>query len=288
LTNLMGIQYGNGDPNNETVAGILDLTPRNSQDSFYDINSGTLYRWDNDVDSDPPAPEWVPVDQVYQGFTGDPNDQGGSAIPVYVEGAIAVNDSNTIYTGTVADGWTEFSGGGGGASKVILDCQFCLQSLAHNSTSAPVDFTDITLDGVLEVKDTDSYWSSSDPTKFFLPNPGNLYKVTLHTGVDVANGVSEFTQWQFRFEAIDGSSGSDFEGNVIQALHISDFGRLFPVGSQINNGASLEVTGTVYLRSPSAAGTYIHLVVNQENDVNVKSLAWGYPRTVIEIEDMGA
>ena len=99
-------QQFDGDPNLETDPGTIDTPGRFDQDVGYDIASGTIFYWDNSV------LEWVPFSQLWQGFAGTP------AATVYIDGAIAINDSNKIYTGTVADGWTEFSGGGGGVSLV--------------------------------------------------------------------------------------------------------------------------------------------------------------------------
>ena len=108
--NLPG-QIGEGDPNTETTPGTKDVLPRYPDDTYYDESSGTLFVWDSDQESDPADPRWVPRHQLFQGFTGDPNNQGGSAIPVYLDGAIAATSSGTIYTGDSATGdWTLASG----------------------------------------------------------------------------------------------------------------------------------------------------------------------------------
>jgi hypothetical protein len=112
LLSRMGIQIGTGDPNTETVAGILDFPPRYNADVFYDTDSGTFWRWFSDSESDPAEPEWVPMFQLLQGFSGVP------AATVYIDGALAVNDSGTAYTGTISGGWSELSGGGGGSIQV--------------------------------------------------------------------------------------------------------------------------------------------------------------------------
>lgn len=116
--NLPG-QIGEGDPNTEATPGTKDVLPRYPDDTYYDESSGTLFVWDSDQESDPADPRWVPRHQLFQGFTGDPNDQSGSAVPVYLDGAIAVS-GNKIYIGSVANGWSEFSSGGGGVQVSYL------------------------------------------------------------------------------------------------------------------------------------------------------------------------
>jgi len=254
LTNLMGIQYGTGDPNNETVAGILDVTPRNSQDSFYDTNTGLLWRWDTDVDgdppdpswkivfsaglssssvnpndvtngfdglhdgdthyqndvgtlwrwdadleSDPPSPVWVPVWQLYQDFTGTP------AATVYIDGAIAINDSNTIYTGTVADGWTEFSGGGGGFDGVILYNSALDQGISYSKDAFGISFA-----GWSEEVDTGAYFdAATNASRFFLPSAG-LYRVSFQATVETANELDAITYWRVEAELKNGATLEDW------------------------------------------------------------------------------
>jgi hypothetical protein len=95
------MQVGTGDPNTASVLARYDA------DIFYDTDGGTFWRWFSDSESDPAEPEWVVVNQLLQGFSGVP------AATVYIDGALAVNDSGTAYTGTISGGWSELSGGGG-------------------------------------------------------------------------------------------------------------------------------------------------------------------------------
>ena len=101
--NLPG-RIGEGDPNTETTPGTKDVLPRYPDDTYYDESSGALFVWDSDQESDPADPRWVPRHQLFQGFTGDPNDQGGSAVPVYLDGAIAANSTGEIYVGNLSSG----------------------------------------------------------------------------------------------------------------------------------------------------------------------------------------
>ncbi|MGD1943202.1 MAG: hypothetical protein ACFB0G_18045 [Leptolyngbyaceae cyanobacterium] len=111
LVSLMGANIGTGDPNNETVSGVLDVPFRYPNDLYFDEASGTLFRYNSDLEATTPDPKWVPLIQVKQGFTDDPNDQGSSAVPVYLDGAIAATSSGAIYTGDLATGdWTLASG----------------------------------------------------------------------------------------------------------------------------------------------------------------------------------
>lgn len=96
-------QAGSGDPNAETE-GIKNVLPRYPNDTYYDEASGTLFIWDSDQESDPADPRWVPRYQLFQGFTGNPNDQSGAAVPVYLDGAIAVNAAGTKFTGNATNG----------------------------------------------------------------------------------------------------------------------------------------------------------------------------------------
>ncbi|MGD1941878.1 MAG: hypothetical protein ACFB0G_11255 [Leptolyngbyaceae cyanobacterium] len=91
-------QYGNGDPNNETVQDIKDVLPRYINDTYYDLSSGTLFLWDSANE------EWEPLRQLFQGFTGNPNDQSGAAVPVYLDGAIAINAVGAKFTGETTNG----------------------------------------------------------------------------------------------------------------------------------------------------------------------------------------
>ena len=129
LVELMGLKVGSSDPNNETVTDILDVPPDYPNQLYWEDASGTLWRYDTEA----PDPKWSPLFQLYQNFTGDPNDQGGNAIPVRIDGAIAVTNDK-IYTGTVADGWSEFGGGGGGP----IGATTAIQVYANNIPESPV------------------------------------------------------------------------------------------------------------------------------------------------------
>lgn len=110
----LGGQFGEGDPNSADPnnADLLLARPRYPLDTYYDEASGTLFKWNDDSANNFANSQWVAFQQLYQGFSGDPGDQGGSAIPVYVDGAIAINDDGDIYTGAVTgDGWTAAGGG---------------------------------------------------------------------------------------------------------------------------------------------------------------------------------
>jgi hypothetical protein len=139
------MQVGTGDPNNETTPGTLDVLPRYDADVFYDTDSGTFWRWFSDSESDPAEPEWVVVNQLLQGFTGDPNDQGGSPIPVYVDGAKAIRDDGTEFTGAITgDTWTgeisDFNGVFGatedGTYTLITNSTKALKVLAVTTSGA--------------------------------------------------------------------------------------------------------------------------------------------------------
>jgi hypothetical protein len=94
ILNQLGIQYGNGDPNPSVKA-------RHDLDSYFDLGSGTLFRWDT-VN---PTPQWAPVSQVYQGVFLEPTAE------VFIDGAIAIN-SQGAWTGTVPDLWVPLGGNG--------------------------------------------------------------------------------------------------------------------------------------------------------------------------------
>lgn len=98
-----GLRTGEGDPND--VANDPPILGFHESDFYFDQESGTLFRWNADLSSDPPSPQWEPLQQLLQGFTGDPNDQGGSAIPIYVDGAIAIRDDGTKFHGSIGGSW---------------------------------------------------------------------------------------------------------------------------------------------------------------------------------------
>jgi hypothetical protein len=133
------MQVGTGDPNAASVLARYDA------DTFYDTDSGTFWRWFSDSESDPALPEWVVINQLLQGFTGDPNDQGGSPIPVYVDGAKAIRDDGTEFTGAVSgDTWTgeisDFNGVFGatedGTYTLITNSTKALKVLAVTTSGA--------------------------------------------------------------------------------------------------------------------------------------------------------
>jgi hypothetical protein len=145
LVGIMGLQVGEGDPNNEASAGILDVQPRYPNDLYWDEASGTLFRFDLDSEAETPAPAWVPLFQLLQGFTGNPNDQGGTPIPVYVDGAKAIRDDGTEFTGAITGGtWTgeisDFNGVFGatedGTYTLITNSTKALKVLAVTTSGA--------------------------------------------------------------------------------------------------------------------------------------------------------
>jgi len=273
LTNLMGIQYGTGDPNNETVTGILDFTPRNSQDSFYDTDSGTLYRWDADTTA------WIPVEQLWQNFAGTP------AATVYIDGAIAINDSNTIYTGTVADGWTEFSAGGGGFDGVIL------QGFAYTGflTAVTAHQTDFDAMGFAEQVDTANYWSSGDPTKIYFPSAG-LYKVTLAAGHQVNSNVGGVTHWCFEFRTYTtGNTGGSFEATYpINSLITFPTYALASVLIRPHSGTYQPFSGSVWIDvGPTITHMELYTIQSNADEAGLDvdgNLAWGKDHAGLSVE----
>lgn len=105
---LAGLKAGIVDPNDST-----DGEPGTYEgQTYFDFYSGTLFRWDADADASAPNPSWVPVVQVAQRINGDPNDQGGNSIPIFLDGALAVNTEGQIYVGDISTGaWTKAGGG---------------------------------------------------------------------------------------------------------------------------------------------------------------------------------
>ncbi|MEM9116955.1 MAG: hypothetical protein AAGD09_03625 [Cyanobacteria bacterium P01_F01_bin.56] len=91
----------NGNPN----AQDPELLPQYLDDLVYDQASGTLFYWWADLEGDPPNPQWIPLRQLFQSFTGDPNNQSGSAIPIYIDGALAIRNDRTKFVGIIGGLW---------------------------------------------------------------------------------------------------------------------------------------------------------------------------------------
>lgn len=108
LVALMAPTIASGDPNsaNPDNPDALFASPSFPGQYHWDAASGTLFRWNPDNLATIPDSRWDPLIQLRQGFSGDPNDQSGSAVPIYIDGAIAVNFNGQVWVGeTVNNTW---------------------------------------------------------------------------------------------------------------------------------------------------------------------------------------
>lgn len=243
-----GVRNGAAAP----IPSEANLTGEYDGQIYLSIDTGSSWRWDADLSSDPPAPSWVPIQQLWQGFTGTPS------VSVYIDGAIAINNANQIYTGTTAGGWAEFSGGGGGGGFEGV----ALYKSSHNQTIPFNTFTLLDWTGWTEVVDTGNYWNPAAPTRFTLPQ--GLFRVRFNAR------VSEHhlnTRIFLTFWSIDGvlrtSSGGNAGVNIFGTTSLSSPGAF-------NNGPGLSENISMDLALPlnaeffnPTAGNYLEFFVRQ-------------------------
>lgn len=174
LVSLMGPNVASGDPNNQTIPGILDIPSRYPNDLYFDADSGTLWRYDTDSAAATPNPQWVPLFQLLQNSDKPPT------ATIYIDGAIAVATDGTVYTGTVSGGWSELSGGTAApVSRLLLLTTF--GAYITNVASFTTTTVDLNSWGLFEIQDTDNFWSVAQPQRIYFPATG-IYQIKLISG----------------------------------------------------------------------------------------------------------
>ncbi|MEM6432536.1 MAG: hypothetical protein AAF773_01565 [Cyanobacteria bacterium P01_D01_bin.115] len=154
-----GLRNGNSPPtpSGDNLIGYYD------GELYYDAGTGALWRWDADPSTDPPSPSWVCVAQSWNLGSGTPADES-----VFIDGAIAVS-GDKIYTGSVANGWSELSAGGGGIQTSYL----LVRTLSNPSSGAVAmqfqAFSGVTFDQI-------GANDGNDDEKILLPSAG-VYEI---------------------------------------------------------------------------------------------------------------
>lgn len=219
LLSRMAVQIGTGDPNNETVAGIKDVIFRYANDTFYSTDTGTLFYWDADAS---PAPTWAPIYQIHQSFTGTPT------ATVYKDGAIAINDTGTIYTGTVSGGWTELSGGGGRGDLSRIIPNF---SAFSNPASGGHLLTYFPPAGSA-IGDPIGIYDSGNTDRLLFPSAG-AYEIVYRFTVNYPDipDYDNFGRWQVSIFGYNSSGGA----LTTNGLSFRRYGRNEPGGSAASN-----------------------------------------------------
>lgn len=234
MINLMGPQLAEGDPNAEDTPGVPNAIARYRNDTYYDLTSGTFFRFDLDESGAPPDPKWVPQFQLFQGFTGDPNDQGGTPISIYIEGAIAVNDEGLLWVGeTTTPQWNPLPSG--------------VLSLTTDPTTAGTPVQDNLL--VIDKSTGDQYYADDSSPQVWVKQPTGggggtaCYLETDYAEASIAHNTFTLIDWaSFGFsdpyaEVRDDANFYDAAGNS-DRLSISAAGLL-----KIKLYATVQVVG---------------------------------------------
>ncbi|MEO1208611.1 MAG: hypothetical protein AAFX78_03630 [Cyanobacteria bacterium J06638_20] len=231
-----GLRNGFGPP----TPSEDDLTGYYDGQLYYDAGTGSLWRWDADLSTDPSAPSWVCVAQSWNLGSGTPADSSA-----FIDGAIAVS-GDKIYIGSVANGWSEFSGGGGGVQSSYL----VLGSFTNPSSGS------VALSASFAFFDEVGVYDSNDNTKIFLPSAG-VYEIQLRVQVKFTGITDErYTgQWAFSclfYDDSDVQTGGDGNSNH-EAYGVNAAGTTAPVTLQ---NATQFIYPTFWVNTTGTATTY--------------------------------